>query len=135
MNIRRYLIEKLKSKSSSENDGYTAKSEAEGKAIIAACLAALKLFSPATYQSHGSGKVYLINGEKMKPFRGGSLPENATFFQLFRFNFEGPLKNFILVEMRGSYSPEKQKIDWRVDSVCAPERANILSEREMAGLS
>ena len=120
---------------SPENSGYTATSEAEGKAIVAACLAAVKVFSPAIYQSHGSGKLCLISGEKMKPFKGGPLPENAAFFQLFRFNFEGPLNYFILVEIRGSYSSEKQKIDWRVESACAPGRASILSKKEMAKLS
>jgi hypothetical protein len=115
---------------------YGARSVAEGLAIVAACVAASKVFSPAIYESHGTDGAWTYLANKQKRYGiCRPLPKDALVSQFVWVNFRGPLNYYMIVHLIGIRGKAK-KIDWTVRSVSTPGwKTSVLSEDERRGLS
>lgn len=125
---------------------YDAKSEAEGKVIVAACLAAAKVFSPPVYRCHRAFPIEAIIGEHFIPLERireamkaetteeviSKLPEDTSFFWMFIVMFKSFYED-ILIQLEGKL--EEREIRWKIKSVVAVGSPELLTEEELSRFS
>ena len=125
---------------------YDAKSETEGKVIVAACLAAAKVFDLPVYRGHRAFPIEAMMGEhfialeKLKEVMKAEttedvisrLPENTSFFRLFIVVFKGFCED-IVIHLEGRL--QAREIEWKIRSVVAVGSPELLTEEELSRFS
>jgi len=112
---------------------YTAENKGEGKAIVAACLAATKIFESPTYLDHTLGKISANIAGHWKEIDSMDFPESTSFFQLILVRFRGDQKSFIAVHLEGAL--KQGEIQWSVKYLSAPGYGRILDEEDLKKFS
>lgn len=129
-----------------KTEGYYAKSEVEGKVIVAACLAAAKIFTSPVYKDHRmfptqvliDGRFISLEAVK-RTINVGTvkevikvLPQDTSFFRACLVRFK-PVSRDITINLEGRL--EKGKIKWKIRSVFAAGYPEILTEEELKRFS
>lgn len=112
---------------------YTAETEAEGRAIVAACLAATKIFDSPAYLNHSLSKISAEIRGHWREVDNIDFPEATSFFQLIIVSFRGHRKNFIVVHLEGIW--KQGEIKWSIKYLSAPGHGSILDEEELKKFS
>ena len=126
---------------------HRCKSKKVGRVIVAACLAAVKIFDSPVYHGYYGSNIEVIMWGKFIPLRlikeeiGAKtlkemvekfdFPEDTRFFQMFFVSF-GHLKTIIL-QLDGRL--EKGRLKWEIKSVYSHGYPELLTEEELKGLS
>lgn len=118
----------------SERIRYAAETEAEGKAIVAACWAATRIWDLPVYLDHTVSTLSAnISGYWEEVESGTDLPEGTSFFQVIIVGFRGGQESFIMVHLEGIL--KQGEIKWRIKYLSAPGHERILSEEELRKFS
>lgn len=129
-NKSRHSIGQIKN----ERIRYAAETEAEGKAIVAACLAATRIWDSPVYRDHAVGTVSAnVSGHWEEVESDVDFPEGTSFFQLIIVGFRGGQETFITVHLEGIL--EQGEIKWSIKYLSAPGYERILSEEELRKFS
>ena len=118
-----------------------------GKVIVAACLAAARIFDSPVYHGYYGSNIEVIMWGKFIPLqlikeeikvktlrelvRKFDFPEGTRLFQMFFVSF-GHLKTIIL-HLEGR--PEQRGVRWEIKSVYSHGYPELLTEEELKGLS
>ena len=113
---------------------YRAKTEDEGKAIVAACLAATRIYDYPVYVDHTLCPISaLLRGYWKEIEDETDFAEGTSFSRLIFVQFRGGQAYFIAVTLEGVL--EGGEVKWGVKYIAAPGHGDILSHEELGQFS